>query len=133
MQFIHYLMDEKVPVEEHKYKESMLKNVQSQLVEMVQRNDYLRKSAKEAYKSYLLAYNSHSMKDIFNVHRLDLQAVAASFCFLSPPKMNLNLNSNASKFRKKMSKVKGSRNGFSGSNPYGRQKGRDEIRQFVRH
>ncbi|TQD95986.1 hypothetical protein C1H46_018473 [Malus baccata] len=133
MQFIRYLMDEKVPVEEHKYKESMLKNVQSQLVEMVQRNDYLRKSAKEAYKSYLLAYNSHSMKDIFNVHRLDLQAVAASFCFLGPPKMNLNLNSSASKFRKKMSKVKGSRNGFSVSNPYGRQKGRDEIRQFVRH
>lgn len=86
----------------------MLKNVQSQLVmfccsiviyyhtitvskepyvllclmqvEMVQRNDYLRKSAKEAYKSYLLAYNSHSMKDIFNVHRLDLQVL--NFFFL---------------------------------------------------
>ncbi|ONM17102.1 hypothetical protein ZEAMMB73_Zm00001d003523 [Zea mays] len=30
-------------------------------------------SAKEAYRSYVLAYDSHSMKDIFNVHQLDLQ------------------------------------------------------------
>lgn len=40
---------------------------------MVEGNYYLRQAAKEAYKSYLLAYNSHSMKDIFNVHRLNLQ------------------------------------------------------------
>lgn len=29
--------------------------------------------AKEAYKSYILAYNSHSSKDIFSVQRLDMQ------------------------------------------------------------
>lgn len=40
---------------------------------LVANNYYLNKSAKDAYRSYLLAYNSHSMKDIFNVHRLDLQ------------------------------------------------------------
>ena len=39
-------------------------------------NYYLNKSAKDAYRSYLLAYNSHSMKDIFDVHRLDLQVKA---------------------------------------------------------
>ena len=42
---------------------------------LVGSNYYLNKSAKEAYRSYLLAYNSHSMKDIFNVHRLDLQVL----------------------------------------------------------
>ncbi|BFG34371.1 hypothetical protein CerSpe_206450 [Prunus speciosa] len=135
MQFIRYLKAEKVPVEEQQINKNMLKNVQSQLEKMVEGNYYLRQAAKEAYKSYILAYNSHSMKDIFNVHRLDLQAVAASFCFSSLPKVNLNLNSSASKFRKKMHKVGGSRNGFSESNPYGmqKQKGRDEIRQFVKH
>ncbi|CAB4282840.1 unnamed protein product [Prunus armeniaca] len=132
MQFIRYLTAEKVPVEEQQINKNKLKNVQSQLEKMVEGNYYLRQAAKEAYKSYLLAYNSHSMKDIFNVHRLDLQAVAASFCFCNTPKVNLNLNSSASKFRKKM-RIGGSRNGFSESNPYGMQKGRDEIRQFVRH
>lgn len=32
-------------------------------------------------RSYILAYNSHQLKDIFNVHTLDLQAVAKAFGF----------------------------------------------------
>lgn len=44
---------------------------------LVEKNYYLHQSARDAYRSYLLAYNSHAMKDIFNVHRLDLQV---SFC-----------------------------------------------------
>ncbi|KAG5535347.1 hypothetical protein RHGRI_023195 [Rhododendron griersonianum] len=60
------------------------------------------------------------------------KAVAASFCFTSPPKVNLNIDSNASKFRKKTRKVDGSRSGFSESNPYGRR-AEDDTRQFVRY
>ena len=60
------------------------------------------------------------------------QAVAASFCFSNPPKVNINIDSSASKFRKKSRKVEGSRNGFSESNPYGNRKAGDN-RQFVRH
>lgn len=45
---------------------------------LVANNYYLNQSAKEAYRSYLLSYNSHSMKEIFNVHRLDLQV-----CYLA--------------------------------------------------
>ncbi|XP_058227200.1 DEAD-box ATP-dependent RNA helicase 51-like isoform X1 [Rhododendron vialii] len=132
MQFLHYLKKAKVPVKEYEYDLKKLANVQSHLEKLVANNYYLNKSAKDAYRSYLLAYNSHSMKDIFNVHRLDLQAVAASFCFTSPPKVNLNIDSNASKFRKKTRKVDGSRSGFSESNPYGRQ-AEDDTRQFVRY
>ncbi|XP_068306054.1 DEAD-box ATP-dependent RNA helicase 51-like [Pyrus communis] len=131
LQFIRYLKAANVPVKPYDFNEKKLKNVQSKLEEMVQNNYYLNKSAKEAYTSYLLAYNSHSMKDIFNVHRLDLQAVAASFCFSNPPKVHLNLDSNKSKFKKKIRKEAG-RNGFSESNPYGNRKGGDD-RQFVRH
>jgi hypothetical protein len=40
---------------------------------LVEKNYYLHQPARDAYRSYLLAYNSHAMKDIFNVHRLDLQ------------------------------------------------------------
>ncbi|KAI3440540.1 uncharacterized protein J3R85_003291 [Psidium guajava] len=132
LQFLRYLKAAKVPVKEYEYDEKKLANVQSHLEKLVANNYYLNKSAKDAYRSYILAYNSHSMKDIFNVHRLDLQAVAASFCFSCPPKVNLNIDSNASKFRKKMRKAEGSRHGFSENNPYGRQREGD-TRQFVRY
>ncbi|XP_030521648.2 DEAD-box ATP-dependent RNA helicase 51 [Rhodamnia argentea] len=132
LQFLRYLKAAKVPVKEYEYDEKKLANVQSHLEKLVANNYYLNKSAKDAYRSYILAYNSHSMKDIFNVHRLDLQAVAASFCFSCPPKVNLNIDSNASKFRKKVRKVEGSRHGFSENNPYGRQREGD-TRQFVRY
>ncbi|CAA0842325.1 DEAD-box ATP-dependent RNA helicase 51 [Striga hermonthica] len=132
LQFLRYLKAAKVPVKEYEFDQKKLANVQSHLDKLVSNNYYLNKSAKDAYRSYILAYNSHSMKDIFNVHRLDLKAVAASFCFSSPPKVNLNIDSNASKFRKKARRIEGGRHGFSDSNPYGK-KAEGDIRQFVRH
>ncbi|XP_042500526.1 DEAD-box ATP-dependent RNA helicase 51-like [Macadamia integrifolia] len=132
LQFLRYLKAAKVPVKEYEFDEKKLKNVKSQLEKLVAENYYLNKSAKDAYRSYILSYNSHSLKDIFNVHRLDLQAVATSFGFSCPPKVNLNIDSSASKFRKKIRKVEGTRNGFSENNPYGR-KVEDDKRQFVRY
>ncbi|RWW67139.1 hypothetical protein BHE74_00025439 [Ensete ventricosum] len=109
------------------------------LEKIVGENYFLSQSAKDAYRSYILAYNSHSMKNVFNVHHLNLkdiwaflQDVAASLCFVSPPKVNLDLESSASKFRKKMRKIDGSHHGISASNPYGRQKA-DDQKQFARH
>ncbi|KAJ1428145.1 hypothetical protein SESBI_09149 [Sesbania bispinosa] len=99
----------KVPVKEYAFDDKKLANVQSQLEKLVAGIYHLNNMAKDAYRSYILAYNSHSMKDIFNVHRLDLQAVAASFCFSNPPKINLNIDSSASKHRKKIRKVEGGR------------------------
>ncbi|KAK7411267.1 hypothetical protein VNO78_02700 [Psophocarpus tetragonolobus] len=109
LQFLHYLKVAKVPVKEYAFDHKKLANVQSQLEKLVAGIYHLNVMAKDAYRSYILAYNSHSMKDIFNVHRLDLQAVAASFCFSNPPKVNLNIDSSASKHRKKIRKVEGKR------------------------
>lgn len=61
--------------------------MQSQLERLVAKNYYLHQSAREAYRGYLLSYNSHQMKDAFNVHTLDLAAVAKSFGFTTPPKV----------------------------------------------
>ncbi|KVH96641.1 hypothetical protein Ccrd_001270 [Cynara cardunculus var. scolymus] len=44
-------------------------------------------------------------------------AVAATFCFSNPAKLNLNIDSNTSKFSRKVERR--NRNGFSESNPYG--------------
>ncbi|XP_059441273.1 DEAD-box ATP-dependent RNA helicase 27-like [Corylus avellana] len=133
LQFIRYLKAAKVPVKEYEFDQKKMANVQSHLENLVANNYYLNKSAKEAYRSYILAYNSHSMKEIFDVHRLDLQAVASSFCFSNPPKVSVNIDSGASKFRRKIRKVDGKRHGFSESSPYGRQGGGDSKRQSVRH
>ncbi|GAA0168295.1 RNA helicase [Lithospermum erythrorhizon] len=89
LQFLCYLKAAKVPVKELEYDGKKIAIDQSRLMRLIESNYYLNKSAKEAYRSYILAYNSHSMKNIFNVRRLDLQAVAASFCFSSPPVTNL--------------------------------------------
>ena len=67
-------------------------NVQSALTKLVEKNYYLHKAAKDAYRSYLLAYASHGHKDVFNVHALDLAAVAAAFGFAVPPRVDLNLS-----------------------------------------
>lgn len=47
-------------------------------------------SAKEAYKSYLRAYDSHQLKDIFDVKTLDLIQVAKSFGFTVPPAIDFS-------------------------------------------
>ncbi|RLN41962.1 hypothetical protein C2845_PM01G31450 [Panicum miliaceum] len=99
---------------------------------IVGRNYFLNESAKEAYRSYLLAYSSHSMKDIFDIHQLDLKKVAASFGFKDLPKVSLNLESSASKHRKMRKVDGGRRHGIGPSNPYGRRGGyhRRQIARF---
>uniref|UniRef100_A0A2P2KGI4 ATP-dependent RNA helicase n=1 Tax=Rhizophora mucronata TaxID=61149 RepID=A0A2P2KGI4_RHIMU len=82
LQFLRYLKAAKVPVKEYEFDQKKLANVQSHLEKLVGNNYYLNKSAKDAYRSYILAYNSHSMKDIFNVHRLDLQVPTLSSLYL---------------------------------------------------
>ncbi|KAE8806692.1 Eukaryotic translation initiation factor 3 subunit A [Hordeum vulgare] len=131
MKLLIYLRVSNISLTEYTFSGKHVPKLQPQLEKIVAENYFLKQSAKEAYRSYLLAYNSHSMKDIFGVHQLDLKKVATSFCFNSPPKVNLNLESSASKHRK-MRKVDGGKgHGISHSSPYGRSGGIDR-RQFAR-
>ncbi|AQK62277.1 DEAD-box ATP-dependent RNA helicase 51 [Zea mays] len=135
LKFLIYLKAAKVTLTEYEFNQKNVPNLQSQLENIVGENYFLNQSAKEAYRSYVLAYDSHSMKDIFNVHQLDLQKVAASFGFKNPPKVNLDLDSSAAKHRKKMRRVDGGkRHGISASNPYGRKDkgGAGDKRQLAR-
>lgn len=75
-----------VPLNEYEFPTHKLANVQSQLERLVEKNYYLHQSGKDAFRAYMLAYNSHALKDIFNVHRLDIAAVARSFGFSAPPR-----------------------------------------------
>ncbi|XP_062214290.1 DEAD-box ATP-dependent RNA helicase 27-like [Phragmites australis] len=134
LKFLIYLKAARVTLTEYDFDEKKLPNLQSHLENIVGENYFLNQSAKDAYRSYMLAYDSHSMKDIFDVQQLDLKKVAASFCINNPPKVNVGLESSASKHRRKMRKVDGGkRHGIGPSNPYGRRD-RDggDKRQFAR-
>jgi ATP-dependent RNA helicase DDX18/HAS1 len=134
--FLKYLKAAKVPLNEYDFPTSKISNVQAQLERLIEKNYYLHQSAKEAYRSYLLAYNSHQLKDTFNVHTLDMAAVARSFGFTVPPRVNLNIESKSKHARKAANELreKGQRSKagrFSAENPYGKRQEGDK-RQFVR-
>ena len=50
----------------------------------------MNKAAFEAYRSYLHAYASHGLRDVFDVNNLDLLKVGRSFGFKISPKVNLS-------------------------------------------
>lgn len=49
-------------------------------------------SGKEAYKAYVRAYASHSMKAVYDVNTLDIQTVAKSFGFRAAPFVDLGVS-----------------------------------------
>ena len=95
--FLKYLRAAKVALNEYEFPKSKVANIQGQLTKLIGRNFYLHKAARDAYRSYIMAYASHSMKDIFNVNNLDLKAVALGFGFEVPPIINMSFVKNSGK------------------------------------
>jgi ATP-dependent RNA helicase DDX18/HAS1 len=52
---------------------------------LIEKNHYLQSDAICAFKSYLHAYTTYSLKECFNVYSLDLKKVAAGFGLKRPP------------------------------------------------
>jgi ATP-dependent RNA helicase DDX18/HAS1 len=134
--FLRYLKAAKVSLNEYEFPMNKVANVQSQLQKLIEKNYYLNRAARDAYRSYLLAYASHSHREIFNVSELDLQAVGLAFGFTTPPRVDLPSVSTKKGGRKKRhigqnNKKLGMASGhtFSASNPYGQKKSGDR-RQF---
>lgn len=137
--FLKYLRQAKVTLNEYEFKSSKVANVQSQLTRLIEKNYYLNKSARDAFRSYLMAYASHAHKDIFNVHELDLQGVATAFGFSVPPRVDLNFSPKGQRARNSGKGGKQGRGGakeevsnghaFSADNPYGKKAAGDK-RQF---
>ncbi len=47
----------------------------------MEKNYYLYQSARDAYRGYVLSYQSHKLKECYDVFKLDLQRIAKSFGF----------------------------------------------------
>ena len=142
--FLRYLRLAKVELNEYEFPSSKVANIGTQMTMLIEKNYYLNKSARDAYRSYLLAYASHSHKDIFKVLELDLQGVGKGFGFSVPPRVDLNLSARGpekrgrNKLKKPMSadggrkeKFGSSGHAFSADNPYGKRAEGDK-RQFSR-
>uniref|UniRef100_A0A8C0GLD3 ATP-dependent RNA helicase n=1 Tax=Chelonoidis abingdonii TaxID=106734 RepID=A0A8C0GLD3_CHEAB len=91
--FLRYLKQARVPLSEFEFSWSKISDIQSQLEKLIEKNYFLHKSAQEAYKAYIRAYDSHSLKQIYNINNLDLPKVSLSFGFKVPPFVDLNVNS----------------------------------------
>ncbi|CAB3375207.1 Hypothetical predicted protein [Cloeon dipterum] len=100
--FLRYLKQARVPLNEFDFSWSKIADIQLQLEKLIGKNYFLNQSAKEAYKAYVRAYDSHSLKNIFDIETLDLPKVAKSFGFLAAPCVDLKVNSSkANRPRKK--------------------------------
>ena len=87
--FLRFLNQAKVPINEFEFSWTKIANIQAQLEQLVEKNYFLRQSGTQAYKSYVRAYATHSMKSVFNVENLDLNKAATSLGFATPPKVEL--------------------------------------------
>ena len=139
LRFLRFLKEAKVPLNEYDLPTNKLSNVQSQLERLIEKNYHLNMSARDGYRSYLQAYSSHSLKDVFNVNELDLQLVAKAYGLNAPPNVQLNFSASMRGDKKKGKKggpkdwkdklEAGKQGSFSGQNPYGKKKAGD-TRQF---
>jgi len=91
--FLRYLKQAKVPLNEFEFSWSKIADIQPQLEKLITKNYFLHKSAQDAFKAYVRAYDSHSLKTIFDVQTLNLKAIATSFGFKVPPNVDLNMRS----------------------------------------
>ncbi|XP_054266551.1 probable ATP-dependent RNA helicase pitchoune [Macrosteles quadrilineatus] len=100
--FLRYLKQARIPLNEFEFSWKKIADIQLQLEKLIAKNYFLNQSAKEAFKAYVRAYDSHHLKLIFDVATLDLAMVAKSFGFTVPPAVDLQvLNSKNSRPRKR--------------------------------
>ena len=114
-----------MPLQEFDFCWNKVANVQEQLEKLIGKNYFLNLSAKEAYKAYVRAYDSHSLKNIFDINTLDLVSVAKSFGFHAPPFVDLPMSSG-----RKSSTTKGRRpdaGGRGSSSNFGRRSGANYV------
>ena len=65
--------------------------IQEQFEFLIEKNYYLETEAKNAFKSYLHAYTTYGIKEVFNVYQLDLKKIGLGFGLKRPPSVQLSI------------------------------------------
>lgn len=81
--FLKYYSSAAISVSE--FEVPKLVDIQQQIESLVNENERLLQYAKEAYGSYLISYARHGFRDVYNVHDLNKNDVAAAFGLVSLP------------------------------------------------
>ncbi|XP_073993621.1 probable ATP-dependent RNA helicase pitchoune [Rhodnius prolixus] len=92
--FLRYLKQAKIPLNEFEFSWNKIADIQAQLEKLMSSNYFLNRSGKDGFKSYVRAYDSHHLKDIFDISTLNLTNVAKSFGFTVPPAVDLQMSAN---------------------------------------
>lgn len=99
--FLRYLKAAKVPLNEYEFPANKIANIQFQLTKLIKTNYLLNQSAKDGYRAYLQAYASHGLKTVYQIDKLDLKKVSASFGLDQVPRVNLSIGGTKTKKQKR--------------------------------
>lgn len=96
--FLKFLKQASIPLNEYEFPTNKLSSaVQNHLERIIEENYFLNKAGREAFRSYLNAYATHTLKNIFNISQLNLAKAAKAFGFKHPPPVNTGLLDNLSR------------------------------------
>ncbi|EAY23676.1 DEAD/DEAH box helicase family protein [Trichomonas vaginalis G3] len=88
--FVDRLQENKVPIKVCKFPENKILDLRKTLAALMEDKN-LQKRAKEALKAFLMFYDSHTMKDCFDVEKLDIEGVSQSYGFAEIPYMDIRV------------------------------------------
>ena len=109
--YLKYLRAGGVVLNEYEFPEEKLAEITEQFEKLVSSNYFLNGLAREAFKSYLHAYESHSLKDVFDVNKIDLVSAAKSFGLDVPPKVHINVTQGRTEKRDRVREPIGRKSG----------------------
>ena len=89
--FIDYLKEAKVPIKKQEFPEKKLMQIERVMESTLQDNRKLQKEAKEALKAFLMGYESHPLHDCFDIEKLDIVGVSASYGFSEMPQLDIQV------------------------------------------
>lgn len=118
---IRVLQKYSISLNEYDFPEDQLASIQPQLELLVEKNYYLNQAARDAYKSYLHAYCSHKLRDIFDINQLDLSKICKSFGFEKPPFTTLNIRPPTSSMKRRKDKMTNKEKFYNNKNEYGKK------------
>ncbi|KAG5496284.1 hypothetical protein JKF63_02585 [Porcisia hertigi] len=89
--FVRYLASYGIHMEKYPLPEK-LPRIQEKLEHVLQLDEVVAKSAVTAFRAHVGAYQSHILKETFDVHKLDLQALSKAFALTAVPHVTLPRN-----------------------------------------
>ncbi|KPI85303.1 putative ATP-dependent RNA helicase [Leptomonas seymouri] len=94
--FLRYLANFGIHMEKYPMPEK-LPRIQEKLEHVLQLDEVVAKSAVTAFRAHIGAYQSHILKETFDVHKLDLEALSKAFALTAVPHVTLPRNTEEEK------------------------------------